>query len=195
MHYYYNTKINDISIYALDKCLPRRQYFQLIETWPTIKEISKTDNNIYIDKEWCAISKAFNEYFPTDYGCYSFLNLFEENSQLLYNSFVMNKLYREIKINEMKNPMNSIISGEEIEQTIKKLLDEKYKESKPVSIEINKQKDVLLAIFDIKLEEKKNVLFYSLNKNEEIKNNNNNNNIQSYMSDSLKNPDEIDFGL
>ena len=189
MHYYYTNKINDTEIYAFDKCLKKRHYFDLIEVKPSIKSIDIKDNNIYIDPEWMAISNVFNNYFPRDNRYYSFLNLFEENSKLIYDKLVLKKMkfknYDIIinDINEDKNDKNNL------EEIINNLLINKFTKRQKIKFEFNKQTEIILEILDIEKENNQHHLssmYLKINENKDrIKKNNNIN----------ANTDEIKFDL
>ena len=101
MHFYYTNKINDTQIYAFDKCLNNRHYFDLIEIKQSINSIDKEDNNIYIDPEWMAITNVFNNYFPKENKYYYFLNLFEEKAKSMYNTIALKNI-------KFKNNFNKI---------------------------------------------------------------------------------------
>ena len=182
MHFHYTNIINDTKIYAFDKCLKNRHFFDLIEVKQSINSIDKGDNDIYIDPEWMAITNAFNNYFPSENKYYSFLNIFEENSQLLYQQLVLNKIKFK---NKYENILNVENNGIEIEKIIDDLLINKFNKREIIKDELNKQTELMLALLDIEQDKNKHVLssFYLKKKNKNHKNTNNN----------IINTDEIQF--
>ena len=158
MHFYYTNTINDIKIYALDKCLKKRHYFDLIEVKQSINGIDKEDNNIYIDPEWMAITNAFNFYLPQEYKYYSFLQLFEKNAKEIYEKLVLKKMI-------FKNYNNSVVKftgdGDEnsIEEVINNLLKNKFIKREIIKYELDKQTKLMLSIFNI--EEENNMHYLS----------------------------------
>lgn len=55
----------DTNFLALDKCLPRRRYFEIVEIEP--KNPSQNDDDgLYYDKEWLAVLKITNEFLSID---------------------------------------------------------------------------------------------------------------------------------
>ena len=90
--------------------------FDFIEVKPSLKDINIDDNNIYIDPEWMAITNAFNDYFPNENKNYSLLDIFSENSKLLYNDIVLDKIRIDrnnivdiIYDNDLENKINDLI--------------------------------------------------------------------------------------
>ena len=124
MHFFYTNKINDTQIYAFDKCLKNRRYFDLIEVKQSINSMDKEDNNIYIDPEWMAITNVFNNYFPKDNKFYSLINLFEGNAKAIYDRIVLkNMIYKTNNyniINQKKDDDNNL------EEIINNLLINKF---------------------------------------------------------------------
>ena len=191
MHYFYNTKINDSKIYAFDKCLKKRHYFDLIEVKQSINSIDKEDNNIYIDEEWMAITKAFNDYYPRDYKYYSFFNLFEQNSKLLYEKLVLKKIKLKnyenniiVELNEDKNKDNNL------ENVINDLLNNNFIERKIINFDLNMQTELLLTIFDISKENNKHFLSSMY-----IKKNQKKENREIIENNNIINSDELEFEL
>ena len=165
MHFYYTNMINDTKIYALDKCVNKRHYFDFIEVKPSLKDINIDDNNIYIDPEWMAITNAFNDYFPNENKNYSLLDIFSENSKLLYNNIVLDK----IRID--RNNIVDIIDENDLENKINDLILKKFNKREKVIYELNQQTELLLAIFNIAKDENKHYLssIYLNNKSNTIK--------------------------
>ena len=191
MHYYYNTKINETNIYAFDKCLKNRHYFDLIEVKQSINSIDKEDNNIYIDEEWMAITKAFNCYFPRDYKYYSFINLFEQNSKLLYEKIVLKKIMQKnyennniiVDMSENKNKDNNI------ENIINDLLKNKFINRKIINHNLNMQTELLLSIFDISKENNMHSLSSMYIKKNKKKDN------KEIIENNINNSDELEFQI
>ena len=128
MHYYYSNIINDTEIFAFDKCVDKRKYFGFIQVKKSIEEMDLNDE-IYIDPEWMAITNAFNEYQPNEYGYYSFYNLFNKNARTIYNELVLNK----IKFNYFfKYKMEQT----DIEEVIADLLKNKFTARKKINKEL-----------------------------------------------------------
>ena len=190
MHFYYNTKINDTKIYAFDKCLKRRHYFDLIEAKQSINAIDKEDNSIYIDEEWMAITKAFNNYFPREYKYYSFINLFEQNSKLLYENLVLKKIkIKNYEINIIVGLSEDKNNDNNLENVINDLLKNKFNNRKKINYDLNKETELLLSIFDISNEYNKHILSSMyINKNKKIENNEINKN-------NIINSDELELEL
>ena len=153
MHFYYTNVINNTKIYAFDKCVKKRHYFDLIEVKPSLKEFDVEDNNIYIDPEWMAITNALNEFFPNEDKNYSLLDLFEENSKLLYNNIVLDKM----KI-DRRNFVDIIDEKSILENKINDLILKKFNKREKVKYELNHQTEILLPIFDIAKDNNKHYL-------------------------------------
>jgi lariat debranching enzyme len=153
MHFYYTNIINKTKIYAFDKCVKKRHYFDLIEVKPSMKEFDIEDNNIYIDPEWMAITNALNEFFPNENKNYSLLDLFEENSKLLYNNIVLDKM----KI-DRRSFVDVIDEKSILENKINDLILKKFNKREKVKYEINHQTEILLPIFDIAKDNNKHYL-------------------------------------
>ena len=153
MHFYYTNVINNTKIYAFDKCVKKRHYFDLIEVKRSLKDIDVEDNNVYIDPEWMAITNALNEFFPNENKNYSFLDLFEENSKLLYNDIVLDKM----KI-DRRNFVDIIDEKSILENKINDLILKKFNKREKVKYEINHQTEILLPIFDIAKDNNKHYL-------------------------------------
>ena len=153
MHFYYSNEINETKIYAFDKCVNKRHYFDLIEIKPSMKDINVEDNNIYIDPEWMAITNAFNDFFPNENKNYSLLDIFDENSKLLYNDIVLDKM----KI-DRKNIYDVIDEKNILENKINDLILKKFKKREKVKYELNHQTEILLPIFDIAKDNNKHYL-------------------------------------
>ena len=153
MHFYYTNVINNTKIYAFDKCVKKRHYFDLIEVKPSMKEFDIEDNNIYIDPEWMAITNAFNEFFPNENKNYSLLDLFEENSKLLYNNIVLDKM----KI-DRRSFVDVIDEKSILENKINDLILKKFNKREKVKYELNHQTEILLPIFDIAKDNNKHYL-------------------------------------
>ena len=153
MHFYYTNIIKDTKIYAFDKCVKKRHYFDLIEVKRSLKDIDLEDNNVYIDPEWLAITNAFNDYFPNENKNYSLLNLFEENSQLLYNDIVLDRM------NFGRNNFVDVIDTEnDLEEKINDLKLKKFNKREKVKYELNQQTELLLPIFGIEKDNNKHYL-------------------------------------
>jgi len=188
MHFYYTTKINDTEIYAFDKCLNKRHYFDLIEVKQSINNIDKEDNNIYIDPEWMAITNVFNNYFPRDNKYYSFINLFKDNAKSIYDRLVLMKMKSKYD-NNTENVKKD--GNESLEDIINDLLINKFTKKEKVKYELNKQTQIMLDIFGIEKINNQHILssFYlKINENKdkinkEIKKN----------SNIIINSDEIQF--
>jgi len=154
MHFYYTNIIKDTKIYAFDKCVKKRHYFDLIEVKRSLKDIDVEDNNVYIDPEWMAITNAFNDYFPNENKNYSLLNLFEENSQLLYNDIVLDRM------NFGRNNFVDVLDTEnDLEEKINDLKLKKFNKREKVKYELNQQTELLLPIFGIEKDNNKHYLF------------------------------------
>lgn len=150
MHYYYSNIINDTEIFAFDKCVDKRKYFGFIQVKKSIEEMDLNDE-IYIDPEWMAITNAFNEYQPNEYGYYSFYNLFNKNARTIYNELVLNK----IKFNYFfKYKMEQT----DIEEVIADLLKNKFTARKKINKELNEQTKLILPIFGIDIDENNHFL-------------------------------------
>ena len=186
MHFYYTNKINDTKIYAFDKCLNKRNYFDIIEVKQSLNNIDVEDNNIYIDPEWMAITNAFNDYLPRDNQYYSFINLFEEETKSMYYDLVIDK----IKVKNKENNITVELNGEEnnIEDIINNLLQNKFIKKEKIKYELNKQTELMLSILDITKENNKHYLssFY-FEKEKNIQNKE----IKKYIN--ITNNDEINF--
>ena len=102
------------------------------------------DNYIYIDQEWLAITNAFNKYFLNEDNNYSLLDIFEENSKLLYNDIVLNKM----KMNRNKN-VDVFDNDIDLEDKINCLKIKKFKKREKVKYELNQQTDLILEIFGL----------------------------------------------
>ena len=144
MHFYYTNTIDDIKIIALDKCVKKRHYFDMIEVKQSLKEIDVEDNNIYIDPEWMAITNAFNNYFPNENKYYSLLHLFEENSKILYNEIVLDKMKY-----DNKNIENVIDEKENIDDKINDLIVNKFNKKEMIKYDLKHQTELLLSLFNI----------------------------------------------
>ena len=186
MHFYYTTEINDTEIFAFDKCLNKRHYFDFIEVKQSINNIDKEDNNIYVDSEWMAITNVFNNYFPRDNKYYSFINLFKDKAKSIYDRLVLMKM-------KSKYDNNVVIKkdgNESLEDVINDLLINKFTKKEKVKYELNKQTQIMLDIFGIEKINNQHILssFYlKINENKdkinkEIKKNSN-----------IINTDEIQF--
>ena len=150
MHYYYSNIINDTEIFAFDKCVDKRKYFGFIQVKKSIEEMDLNDE-IYIDPEWMAITNAFNEYQPNEYGYYSFYNLFNKNARTIYNELVLNK----IKFNYFfKYKMEQT----DIEEVIADLLKNKFTARKKINKELNEQAKLIISIFGIDIDENNHFL-------------------------------------
>ena len=160
MHFFYTNKINDTEIYAFDKCLNKRHYFDLIEVKQSINGIDIEDNNIYIDPEWMAITNVFNNYLPNEYKYYSFLNLFEKNSKNIYEEIVLKKM--KLKNNYNNNVVVQFNGGKDkdnnIEECINSLLINKFIKREIIKFELNKQTDLLLSICNIEKDNNRHYL-------------------------------------
>ena len=188
MHFYYTNKINDTEIYAFDKCLNKRHYFDLIEVKQSINNIDKEDNNIYIDPEWIAITNVFNNYFPRDNKYYSFINLFKEKAKSIYDRLVLVKM-------KLKNDNNGVDvkkdGNESLEDTINDLLINKFTKREKVKYELNKQTQIMLDIFGIEKTHNQHILssFYlKINENKDKIN-------KEIKKNNIINTDEIEFDL
>ena len=160
MHFYYRNKINETEIFAFDKCLKKRHYFDLIEVKQSIN-IDEENNDIYIDPEWMAISNAFNNYIPNENISYSFINLFEENSKLLYQQIVLNKIKFKNKFDKIIDIENNDKNEEiEIEKRIHDLLINKFNKREKIQYDLNKQTELMLSLLDIEKENNKHLLSY-----------------------------------
>ena len=160
MHFYYRNKINETEIFAFDKCLKKRHYFDLIEVKQSIN-IDKENNDIYIDPEWMAITNAFNNYIPNENISYSFINLFEENSKLLYQQIVLNKIKFKNKFDKIIDIENNDKNEEiEIEKRIHDLLINKFNKREKIQYDLNKQTELMLSLLDIEKENNKHLLSY-----------------------------------
>ena len=145
MHFYYSNTINNTKIYALDKCLNNRHYFDFIEVKKSIATMNINDNDIYIDPEWMAITHVFNEYTPIKYEYYSFYNLFNKNAKTMYNELVMNKI-------KLKYNFKYKMEQTDVEEVIKDLLENTFKNMKIIKYDLNNQTKLLLSIFDIDID-------------------------------------------
>lgn len=81
MHYRYTNTVThstgkSTKVIALDKCLKRRKYFDVIEI-----SGNSNSNEIYIDGEWIAITKEFNKCFPSENKYYSYINFFKNKDE------------------------------------------------------------------------------------------------------------------
>ena len=192
MHFFYTNKINDTKIYAFDKCLKKRHYFDLIEVKQSINSIDKEKNDIYIDPEWMAITNSFNNYFPFEHKYYSFLNLFEENSKLLYQELVLNKMQfktnYDIIINVENNDNNEEV---EIEKIIDDLLINKFNKREKIKYELNNQTELMLSLLDITKENNKHCLSSIYLKKKKIIDDNK----EINKKNNIKNTDEIEFQI
>ena len=86
MHYYYKNTIfhnnNSVTNFiALDKCLNKRKFYEVIEF--DLKDNYINDNNIYINKEWISITKVFNNIFPFENLNYDYSNFIRNNEEYL----------------------------------------------------------------------------------------------------------------
>ena len=142
MHFYYSNKIGDTEIYAFDKCLNKRNYFGLIEVKKSIISMDISDNNIYIDPEWMAITNVFNQFFPNKYDYYSLFNLFDKNAKIIYNEIVLNKFKMNLFF---KHKFEEI----DIDENINELLKDKFTKKEKIKDDLNEQTKYLLNIFDI----------------------------------------------
>jgi len=160
MHFYYRNKINETEIYAFDKCLKKRHYFDLIEVKQSI-DIDKENNDIYIDPEWMAVTNAFNNYIPNENISYSFINLFEENSKLIYQQLVLNKMKFKNKYDKIIDIENNGKNEEiEMEKIIQDLLINKFNKREKIQYDLNKQTELMLSLLDIEIENNKHLLSY-----------------------------------
>jgi len=188
MHFYYTNKINDTEIYAFDKCLNKRHYFDLIEVKQSINNIDKEDNNIYVDPEWMAITNAFNNYFPRDNKYYSFINLFKEKAKSIYDRLVLMKM----KLKHDNNAVNVKKDGNEsLEDIINDLVRNKFTKREKVKFILNKQTQIMLDIFDIEKIYNQHILssFYlKINENKDKIN-------KEIKTNNIINTDEIQFDL
>ena len=111
------------------------------------------DNNIYIDPEWSAITNAFNEFFPNEDKNYSLLDIFEENSKLLYNDIVLNKM----KINSNKT-IDAFDTDVDLEDKINDLKMKKFNKREKVKYELNQQTKLILEIFGLTKDNNRHIL-------------------------------------
>ena len=179
MHFYYSNKVDNTQIFAFDKCLKKRKYFDLIEVKKSITSMDIKSNDIYIEPEWMAITNVFNEYNPSSYENYSFYKLFEENSKELYSKLVLNKMKCYFKYN---------MNIDDLEQTINNLLINKFTKREKIKEEFENQTELLLSIFDINKEDNHHYLSYMYLEFKYNKKKGKNNK-------KTKNPDEIDFEI
>jgi len=150
MHYYYSNIINDTEIFAFDKCVDKRKYFGFIQVKKSIEEMDSNDD-IYIDPEWMAITNAFNEYQPNEYGYYSFYNLFNKNARTIYNELVLNKI-------QFNYFFKYKMQQTDIEEVIVDLLKNKFTERKMINKELNGQTKLILSIFVIDIDDNNHFL-------------------------------------
>ena len=61
----------------MDKPIKNRKYYTIIEYEPKTSDFFE-DDNIYLNNEWLAIVKTFNEYFPESSYSYDFSNFFKD---------------------------------------------------------------------------------------------------------------------
>ena len=191
MHFYYNNKIDDTKIYAFDKCLKNRHYFDLIEVKQSINAIEKEDNNIYIDPEWMAITNVFNNCFPREYKYYSFINLFEKNSKPIYEKIVL----KNIQLQKYDNYIiveNNLYKYKEksIEEYINELLINKFIKRVKINYELNKQTEIMLSILGITKENNRHYL-----SSKYMKNTINFGKKEQNKNNKITNDDEIQFEL
>lgn len=197
MHFYYRNKIDDTEIYAMDKCIGKKHFFDCIKIKKSMSTIDKNDNNIYLDPEWSAITYAFNDYFPYENIKYSFYNLFETNSKQNYYDYVLKKMNINLSDDMKKNTEFNDKKFKDIEGKINHLLINVFKERKKYIYEKNNQVEHVLSLFNIKKEENKHYLSSSV-----IKINDQENNDIKLVDDKaeelnnkINNEDEVNLNL
>lgn len=89
MHYTYKNKINHsdgtfTNVYALDKCIKKRHYFDILEI-DVNDENDINDDSIYVDGQWIQITKVFDKYFPSKYGLFNYSANIPDVSYILIN--------------------------------------------------------------------------------------------------------------
>lgn len=187
MHYFYkNTFYHNESkeeftkVIALDKCLNRRKFFDVIEM--EVDSNLVNDNNIYIPNEWIAISKSFDEIFPKELLSYDYSKYFKDEES--YKNFLIEKGIR--RNNRSEYPQID-------EFTFKENLQKNFeneKEDKEIKFN-NIQNKTMVELLGIKDA-------HNLSKNKGIGNitNTENENIPGYYhNEGLKNEEELDLGI
>ena len=196
MHFYYRNRIDDTEIYAMDKCIGKKHFFDCIKIKRSISTIDTNDNNIYLDPEWCGITYAFNDYFPYENIKYNFFNLFESNAKQNYYDYVLKKMNININDNTKKKVEFKDNKFSDIEEKINYLLINVFKERKNYIFQEKNQVEHVLSLFNIKKEENKHYLSSTAKINDDE-----NNDIKliddkaEELNNILNNEDEIDLNL
>lgn len=118
MHYVYSNDIEHTNsktkFIALDKPAKRRKYFDVIEHEFNInKDFDPNDNNIYLDPEWLAILKTFNDYIPVENKIHNLANFFDNKDEYvnaLINVYIptfKNQKFEVTVPSELKSKMNT----------------------------------------------------------------------------------------
>ena len=125
MHYYYKNVIEHpdkktTNVYALDKCLNNRRFFDVI----TLEvDSTETSEEIKIDSEWIAITQIFDKAFPINNMNYNFSDYITVNKEY-YVLFVTN-YYKQYINNTKKITVSSSQFTSELNELKKRTKDTK----------------------------------------------------------------------
>ena len=154
MHYTY---FNDIKhsdsettkFIALDKAGTKgKRYYLHILDYPGEKENNEnnernTSNDLFFDPEWLAITKAFNDYMPTENKNYDF-SAFMPSEDLIYSGFFKNQYQTKPQF-DYRSTYTKVTPAEDIKDKITKNTSEFKKfNNKALTINYSSDKDYMI---------------------------------------------------
>ena len=138
MHYYYKNTIEHpdkktTNVFALDKCLNNRRYFDVI----TLEvDSTETSEEIKIDSEWIAITQIFDKAFPINNINYNFSDYISVDKD--YYVLLVTNYYKQY----IKNTKKITVSSSQFTSE----LNELKKITKDTKVELNSEISSLFGL-------------------------------------------------